>query len=462
VALSSKGQATLALLKGKLKASGDFPSLAESVQSIVDLANNLSSKETALADQVLGDYSLTKKVMTLANSAMYSAFGGSVTNVNQALRVLGTDALSHLAMGLRLLNAFESAAEPSATDGQLELVSAALSGGVARQVAQQCSIKNAEEVAVYTLLFQTGRLLVSMYLPDDWRQIQCDGDRSLENQQAMALLGLTLDDIGQAMGEQWNLPKSLISFSSDDASPEGIKIRMVADAASRISDVLVTSPHQPERLAALSVDLGSKLGLEPEVLAGIASSLLESDERLSKAAEKSRPLHETTAQILAKAMEDLEGIVDVQTYVRKSAEALQQAFRFDRLVTFLRVGDKLKAKFGLGVGNAFMLDTEVVEGPVPSLFFGSLNKNMPVFIRNAADPLIAKNIPSWIVNRKEPAKAFLLIPVQTQNRGLMLMYGEWAKPARAELFGNEERALLGVLRENLSQKLLEQLRKSAS
>lgn len=460
MALSAKGQATLALLKEKLKASGDFPSLADSVQSIVDMANDLASKQNALAEQVLRDYSLTKKVMTLANSSMYSAFGGTITNVNRALQVLGTDALSHLAMGLRLLNAFETAADSKNTEGQLELVSAALSGGVARQVAQQCSIKNSEEVAVYTLLFQTGRLLVSLYLPNAWAQIQSDGDRNLENVKAKNVLGLSLDELGQAMGEQWKLPKSLISFSAEDDSPEREQMRMVADAASKISEALVT--NQPELLESLSADLGPKLGLPPEALSGIAGGLLENDERLVHTMEQARQNQETTAQILSKAIEELEAILDVQAYVMKSAEALQKAFKFDRLVTFLRTGDKLKAKFGLGEGHAFLLDTEVIEGKQPSLFFGSLNKDTPVFIRDASDPLLAPTIPQWVLNRKRPAKAFLLIPVQTQNRGLMLMYGEWSNQTKEGLFGPEERELLSSLRGNIAQRLVEKFSKSAS
>jgi HD-like signal output (HDOD) protein len=453
MALSKKGLETVKKLKERLRAAGDFPSLVTSVQSVVDLAKNLDTKQAALADQVLGDYSLTKKVMTLANSSMYSAFGGEITNVNQALRLLGTDAVSHIAMGLRVLNAFESAADSDGTNGQLELASASMSGGVARQVAQQCNMRDSEEVAVYTLLSQTGRLLTSLYLPEDWALIQNDCDPILENEQAESILGLSLDELGQAMCEQWNLPKAVISFSTETDNPRQAQLRMVASAASQISIAMVAD--RKELVTSLSADLGDKLGLAPTALAGIAKALFAEDERLSQVVNKVNNIEETPAQILAKAIDGLDAIVDVQTYMRKSAEAMQKAFKLDRIVTFLRNGDKLKSKLGIGEGHASLLDLEIMEGRQPNLFFASLNKNMPVFIRDAADPLISAALPTWVLGRKKPAKAFILIPVQTHSKGIMLLYGEWSRPTKEGLFGPEAQEALGVLRGKISQRLVD-------
>ncbi|MEK7919867.1 HDOD domain-containing protein, partial [Burkholderia contaminans] len=82
---------------------------------------------TALVRVVLSDFALTQKVLRLANSAMYMAFGGNITTVTRALMVLGMDAVGHLVVGLKLVDHFHHST-PRRIDAKLELNRALLSG----------------------------------------------------------------------------------------------------------------------------------------------------------------------------------------------------------------------------------------------------------------------------------------------------------------------------------------------
>jgi HD-like signal output (HDOD) protein len=452
--LSAKGQATIALLKQRMREAGDFPSLAESVQDIIVLANDLDSRQNELVEQVLGDYALTKKVLTLANSAMYSPFGGPVTRISQALRVLGTDALSHLAMGLRLLDAFESATASAAAESHFELVRAALAGGIARRIAAECSMPGVEEAAVYTLLYQTGRILCSVYLPDDWQEIQdtTGDDRESENRRARARLGLSLDELGQAMGEQWKLPKELVSFVGDERNTAIARMRQLAAASSGLSEALVR--NQPDRLALRANKLGPALGLKPEALSELATAAFVGNERLARAAKVIHAAQEPAAQVLARARAALGLAADGnRCAVRQVADALHRAFRMDGLVVFQEAGGSLEPILCLGDEKAFLSRTRVRRDGRASLFFGSLDRNAPVLVHNAADPLILKNVPDWARSRSRPAAAFLLVPVRGDNGGALLIYGEWASQPRDDILSQEERNLVLALRDSLARQL---------
>ena len=75
----------------RMAQQGDFPTLQYCVDNIFQTLNgDLTVGE--MATSVLSDFSLSQKVIRLANSAMYRSFGGEVTTVSRAILVLGVEA----------------------------------------------------------------------------------------------------------------------------------------------------------------------------------------------------------------------------------------------------------------------------------------------------------------------------------------------------------------------------------
>ncbi|MGT2430958.1 HDOD domain-containing protein [Cupriavidus basilensis] len=111
-----------------------FPTLQFCIDNVFKtLSSDISVGEMAAA--VLSDFSLSQKVIRLANSAMYRSFGGEVTTVSRAILVLGVDAISHLTLGVQLLDYFSGVAinRPQASH---ELKQALIAGELTR-LAQQ-------------------------------------------------------------------------------------------------------------------------------------------------------------------------------------------------------------------------------------------------------------------------------------------------------------------------------------
>src|SRR5260370_4423781 len=148
--------ALLDKLWAQMSERGDFPMLSQSLRTTMAAVNNDDLDFTALVQVVLSDFALTQKVLRLANSAMYMAFGGNITTVTRALMVLGMDAVGHLVVGLKLVDHFHHSA-PHCIDAKLELNRTMLSGSVARNLTDHGVVRAGEEAAVCTRRRPSGK-----------------------------------------------------------------------------------------------------------------------------------------------------------------------------------------------------------------------------------------------------------------------------------------------------------------
>ena len=90
------GKHTLDLLWARTRQQGDMPGFAKAISAILGAMRGEDDHEFDITQTVLSDPVLTHKVLRLANSGMYSAFGQRVNTVSKAVLVLGIDAIGHL------------------------------------------------------------------------------------------------------------------------------------------------------------------------------------------------------------------------------------------------------------------------------------------------------------------------------------------------------------------------------
>jgi hypothetical protein len=100
---SPQADATLALLWERIRRRGDMPGFTRAINAILASMRGEDERDFSMTQTVLSDPVLTQKVLRLANSGMYSAFGQRINTVSKAVLVLGTEAIGHLALGLKLI-----------------------------------------------------------------------------------------------------------------------------------------------------------------------------------------------------------------------------------------------------------------------------------------------------------------------------------------------------------------------
>lgn len=447
--MSRLAHQTLTRLKEALSQKGDLPSMSATLTRIV---SSMKSAETDTDDRlvqaVLGDVALTQKVLRLANSSMYSAFGGSVTTVSKAIFILGTETIGHLALGLKLIDNFGQAADTEIA--QRELSMAVMSGVIARKLGSEVVGANAEEVAVAALLRCTGRLLVCAYLPEDYKALESAAQNvDEEDAAAQAKLGLSFAEIAQHMADLWGLPSELRASMGDSAADPGDHqawVQAVAGYSRRYVSAV--------SLGASAADLAALAGRYAEAVGRPASELVESaglafsssDEAFAKnaLARRDRVLTpvssasevRTTLQKLVAGLaeaQSVEGSMKAPQLTGLVAELLWDAFGCTRALFFLRRPAHKSYDLMLGYGEGVTERLHAVrfeEAFSPNVFHVALSNAASVYLANTRDANIARRIPSWLQDSFGVSRTMLLIPLVVDKAPVGLLYLDWGVAGR--------------------------------
>jgi HD-like signal output (HDOD) protein len=477
---SHQGRATLELLWERIRRRGDMPGFTKAINAILGAMRGEDDGEFSMTQTVLTDPVLTQKVLRLANSGMYAAFGQRVNTISKAVMVLGTEAIGHLALGLKLVEELTSSSADS-LGAQVEMEKAVLAGMVAQQVAVTLPGVDAEEAVVCSILHTLGRMMVTFYLPEQWETLQQAGGAGREEDAAPAVLGVTLEEIGRATAEHWGLPKNLVAG-----------MRTIAPATVDVPAVHAVVPEplsHADWLAALSTlsaqcaealwadDEASALRVRALVdgfapLLGVDTGrVLDAVERartlaaveltvapLARPAEKQARIDAAKRQRAAGAQLLIDGVADMRDaagtlgagqMVALALETMQQGLVFSRAFAFLRQHREHRyvARLGIGADARAMLPALAFDDTyTPDVFHAALTSDRVIFIENAHEPKFMSKLPQWWLTNLADARCFVILPLCSQGQPAGFIYGEWRSDVPPLQLSQAEFALLNDLR----------------
>jgi HD-like signal output (HDOD) protein len=469
-AAAISADATLALLWDRIREKGDMPGFARAIGAILGAMRGEDEHEFDMAQTVLTDPVLTQKVLRLANSGMYSAFGQRVNTVTKAMLVLGTDAIGHLALGLKLIEELAAASNDSSS-AHAEMEKAVLAGMVAQQLAIGAKARDPEEAVVCSMLHTLGRMMVSFYLPDAWTRLH-EHALAGSDTAALEILGLTLEEVGRAAAQQWGLPRNLVEGMRRVAPGErGARfshadwLAAVGSMSSACADALWNDDADADaRVRELAENFSDMLGVAPdaivasveiartEAVAGLTiAPLSKPAERRAKALASTRKRAEGN-RILISGVADMRDLAATGTAGQMMSMALEtvyQGLTFSRAVAFLRHrrDGNYSAKVGFGDGVreklASMAFSDVYE---PNVFHAALNNDRVIFIDNARDPKFAAKLPQWWKSTLSDARSFVIVPLCANGQPAGFIYGDWDDSFPPIALSQTEFALLNDVR----------------
>jgi HD-like signal output (HDOD) protein len=469
---SPKADATLALLWERIRRRGDMPGFTKAIGAILASMRGEDERDFSMTQTVLSDPVLTQKVLRLANSGMYSAFGQRINTVSKAILVLGTEAIGHLALGLKLIEELGKST-PDSLQAHIEMEKAVLAGMVAQQVALQAGSRDPEEAVVCSILHSLGRMMVTFYLPEHWILLQQQaGGHGLEDAAAQDHLGLTLEQIGRATAEHWGLPRNLVAgmrrvepgergdgFSHDDW------LAALGTMSSQCAESLWSGDEagtaEAQRLATEFADM---LGVDAAKIAGAIdrakveaaadlsiAPLANPPEKRARNAASAR-MREAGNKILTSGVSDMRESVASVTPGQMMSMAIETAYHglsFTRAFGFLRSRreGKYSAKIGLGDGaKALLPKLGFDDAYEPNVFFAALGSDRVIFIENAHDPKFASKLPGWWKGTLGDGHCFVIIPLCTHGEPVGFIYGDWDDRYPSVYLSQSEFSLLNELR----------------
>lgn len=200
----------------------ELPAMSSNVQELISLTCSSRSAAAELSKVILKDYSLTNKVLQVVNSAYYS-MGRTVNSISRAVSVLGFDAVRDMATAIALFEEFVKSGLDKESISKL-LTRSFLSAIQARDMVVAKKLEVApEEAFICALLHNLGKIIVCIYLPDKYREIEGKivNGMSEDGASKAVLSGLSYLEIGEEIAKFWNLSEQVIlSMESTPLKPK--------------------------------------------------------------------------------------------------------------------------------------------------------------------------------------------------------------------------------------------------
>lgn len=185
-----------------MHATKGIPAPEGAVSAVLTTLRNAPKGSPDLVAQISADFSMTQKVLKLANSAMYAPFSDGNASVSGALNILGSDALLHLVLGVDMLTPAELQEDDSLSRTLL-----------ASELARTISTHQTEDASIAALMFDLGNLMASRFLPDEVATINRKvGAGATPEAAAAETLGMSFQELGVQVAKHWKLPEKIISI----------------------------------------------------------------------------------------------------------------------------------------------------------------------------------------------------------------------------------------------------------
>lgn len=273
--ISEKGNVSLALdfLKRRIRRRPDFPAFSTTLAEINTLTDEQSNATfDDLGRVIMRDYSLTNRVMKVANSAFFDRGSGGAASVPQAVARLGLNTVRMVCNGLLVFDKLGQRND-ALKDALVRSFMAAM---VARGMVARHNAALAGEAFVCGLFQHLGRHLVMFYLEHEQEDIEAAMAAGKRREEAeVVVLGTASWRLGQAVAGMWNFPDLIVrgmepvedgSVDADGASV--LLLRYGAGFGNDFVDAVGDSPEEgPTLLAQLMTRYPALCGgrMEPVV-----------------------------------------------------------------------------------------------------------------------------------------------------------------------------------------------------
>ena len=247
---AGSSHSTVEFLLRRMERTGDFPSISKTLSDINRLTgDDPDANADKLANVILRDFALTNKLLKLVNSSFYGARATEISNISDAVVLLGVDQVRMTANSLTFFGAMKG----DSAVLKDSMTKAFLSGLISRHLAKREKLRAAEEAFICGMCQNLGENLVIFYFADDFEAIcELRNEKGLDKAAAArGVLGVDYADLGAAVGKTWSLPQPIIeSIRGVPPGPvrgpahEEEQLRNLAVLANQVCDLFQSAEGQ--------------------------------------------------------------------------------------------------------------------------------------------------------------------------------------------------------------------------
>ncbi len=202
-------------------ASDELPTLPTVASKLISLTSREDTTLSDIADLVSKDISLSTKILKVSNSAFYS-FPQQIGSINQAVSILGTNAVRSLVLSFSFLT-IKSGAQKSKFDFTKFWERSLASAVASKLILDRVKGADTEEIFISGLLQNLGELIFARTFPVQYDKVitkvtERKVDPIISEQ---ATFGVNHCYIGYEVAKNWGFPPTLLLPILHHHTPEG-------------------------------------------------------------------------------------------------------------------------------------------------------------------------------------------------------------------------------------------------
>lgn len=195
-----------------------LPKVYLEVKKVID---HPASTMADLSAAISIDPGMTAIVLKLVNSAFYG-MPRKVGTISRAVGILGMQPLHDLVLAVSITKTFAGLTQ-QVMNMDIFWANSFFSGLAARELAKKCFLVDSERMFVEGLLRELGHLLLYQYLPEQAEEAikaSANTGRPIQTTEQQ-LIGFDYTQVGKALVDSWQLPKSLGEAIRHQHNPKG-------------------------------------------------------------------------------------------------------------------------------------------------------------------------------------------------------------------------------------------------
>jgi HD-like signal output (HDOD) protein len=393
-------------LLNAMQGSKGVPATERSVASVLGALDSGEEGKREVVQHIIEDFSLTQKVLKLANSAMYAPFGSGSASVSSAMDVLGSEAVLHLVLGTDLVSEQEVQ--------QDENLSRTL---LASELARNACTERAEDASIATLMYEIGRLMTSKYLQAETAAID---HRVLQGMDvevaAVGVLGMSYQALGVELAARWNLPLSILSTMDGTGDPTLVGI---ARFSSQASTLIHEGKSEAVDTLLRSLDLP---GVDKSRLGALVSRKVEEARPFQLARQNASGEHALNTLLQSLQLETKNSVEELSNaMLPELAKSLQTAHCLLFMLT--RSGEfRVRIAYGKGI-DELKSRLRISAEFMPTTFHAAIKNNIDISIADVSK-LKEASLPEGYRQLLPQVTKFIILPIST-SRVSGLLYCDW-------------------------------------
>lgn len=247
------------------------------IAKITQLLQNPATNAEELGWAIRSDQVLASTVLKLVNSAFYG-FPGKIGSVSHAVVLLGFSTVKNVVLTVSIMDMFKVNAGGRFNAQEVWKHSLAC-GAAAQSIARAIDFDDKEECFIAGLIHDIGKAILFQLVPEDFTRVTelADKTKSLFYDSECRLLGITHQEIGGILIEQWRLPIAIRNAVSNHHNPHMVsgenKIAEIVHCADILARAMGYGNGGDNKIPMINDAVWESLGLDRVDLARLFDSI---------------------------------------------------------------------------------------------------------------------------------------------------------------------------------------------